>query len=56
MLLLSFLVAYILMRTIKHDLARYESTDGSVAEDDSELGWKNVHGDVFRPPALAGNS
>lgn len=46
------LVALILMRTLKNDYARFTSEDdelelGKVVD---ESGWKQVHGDVFRPP------
>jgi len=48
---LTGLVSMILMRTLRKDYARYskydEDLDGSSA---NESGWKQVHGDVFRPP------
>jgi len=47
------LVSMILMRTLKKDFARY-SKNREDSEDDpdvgEESGWKQVHGDVFRPP------
>mmetsp|Transcript_4182 Transcript_4182/g.6457 ORF Transcript_4182/g.6457 Transcript_4182/m.6457 type:complete len:597 (+) Transcript_4182:137-1927(+) len=49
------LVALILLRTLRNDFARYAKDDeldmeGSrVMGEDS--GWKQVHGDVFRPPS-----
>jgi transmembrane 9 superfamily protein 3 len=51
---LTGLVSMILMRTLRKDYARY-SRDDDDPEDDSrdvgdESGWKQVHGDVFRPP------
>lgn len=48
------LVGLLLLRTLRHDLARYESEDLNDLEamhgigDDS--GWKQIHGDVFRAP------
>ncbi len=48
------LVSLILIRTLRNDFARYAKNedlelDGSrVIGEDS--GWKQVHGDVFRPP------
>ncbi|VDP78740.1 unnamed protein product [Echinostoma caproni] len=47
-LFLSALVATILLRTLRRDIARYSQLESSVQE---ESGWKLVHGDVFRPPA-----
>lgn len=47
------LVWMILLRTLNKDYARYhkdmdlESEDGDLSDD---YGWKQVHGDVFRPP------
>jgi len=46
------LVWMILLRTLNKDYARYhkddvESDDADIGED---YGWKQVHGDVFRPP------
>uniref|UniRef100_A0A914PMY7 Transmembrane 9 superfamily member n=1 Tax=Panagrolaimus davidi TaxID=227884 RepID=A0A914PMY7_9BILA len=46
------LVWMILLRTLNKDYARYhkddvESDDNDIGED---YGWKQVHGDVFRPP------
>jgi len=64
-LFLMGLVALILLRTLKKDYARYglihDLEDGEMGEDDKEAlmsdkvedaGWKQVHGDVFRAPAL----
>ena len=46
------LVSMILMRTLRKDYARFAREDD--LEDDErvgdESGWKQVHGDVFRPP------
>jgi len=46
------LVALILMRTLKNDYARFTSDDDDLELDRvvDESGWKQVHGDVFRPP------
>jgi len=64
-LFLMGLVALILLRTLKKDYARYglihDLEDGELDEDEKEAlmhdkvedaGWKQVHGDVFRAPAL----
>lgn len=40
----------ILIRALRRDIARYN--DESVEEAQEETGWKLVHGDVFRPPAM----
>lgn len=40
----------IMVRTLRRDIAKY-NTDGDSFEDTlEETGWKLVHGDVFRPP------
>jgi len=47
------LVSLILMRTLKKDYERFSADDEAGLEYDSvadETGWKQVHGDVFRPP------
>lgn len=47
------LVSMILMRTLRKDYARYSKDDDlEDMERDlgDEYGWKQVHGDVFRPP------
>ncbi|KAJ3107552.1 hypothetical protein HDU97_003857 [Phlyctochytrium planicorne] len=48
------LVAVVLLRTLKRDLARYDK-EQSLLEIERDLadeyGWKQVHGDVFRPPS-----
>ena len=47
-LFLSGMVAHILGRTLRKDISIYnERTDMEETED---TGWKQVHGDVFRPP------
>lgn len=49
------LVSLILMRTLKQDYAKYRRDDDfDVGVDQGfgdDSGWKQVHGDVFRPPA-----
>ena len=48
------LVSMILMRTLRKDYARYSRDDDmNDLERDlgDEYGWKQVHGDVFRPPS-----
>jgi len=49
---LTGLVSMILMRTLKKDYAKYAKDDDLEDERDvgEESGWKQVHGDVFRPP------
>jgi len=46
------MIAAILVRNLRRDVARYSSlpTDEERAEDMEEFGWKLVHADVFRPP------
>ena len=46
-LFLSGMIATILVRTVHRDIARYNQieTDDDLEE---EIGWKLVHGDVFR--------
>ena len=50
-LFLTGMVAMIMMRTLHRDFNRYNAVE---ATDDveEETGWKLVHGDVFRPPAM----
>lgn len=45
------IVSMILMRTLRKDYARYNEKDIDDLERDlgDEYGWKQVHGDVFRP-------
>ncbi|KAJ1672454.1 Transmembrane 9 super member 2, partial [Spiromyces aspiralis] len=45
---LSSMVALILTHTLRKDIARYNSDDAEDLQED--LGWKLVHGDVFREP------
>ncbi|XP_046891565.1 transmembrane 9 superfamily member 2 isoform X1 [Hypomesus transpacificus] len=64
-LFLSGMVAMIMLRTLHKDIARYNQVDqadlvkippptgkASISYEDAqeESGWKQVHGDVFRPP------
>mmetsp|Transcript_10081 Transcript_10081/g.23654 ORF Transcript_10081/g.23654 Transcript_10081/m.23654 type:complete len:678 (+) Transcript_10081:105-2138(+) len=52
---LSAMVAAILLRNLRQDLARYNrvATDEEKADDLEEKGWKLVHADVFRPPTYS---
>jgi transmembrane 9 superfamily member 2/4 len=50
-LFLSALVAMILVRALRQDIARYNAAE--IEEAKEESGWKLVHGDVFRPPHTA---
>ncbi|PXF44383.1 Transmembrane 9 superfamily member 7 [Gracilariopsis chorda] len=52
-LFLTAMVAMILLRTVYLDFARYNNIDDE-EEIQEESGWKLIHGDVFRPPALSG--
>jgi hypothetical protein len=53
-LLLTGFLASILMRVLKNDFVKYSRDDENAADDESEeVGWKYVHGDVFRFPAHA---
>lgn len=45
---LAGLVAMILLRALRRDIARYNEAEMEEAKEES--GWKLVHGDVFRPP------
>lgn len=50
------LVFMILLRTLRKDYARYskdEEIDDMERDLGDEYGWKQVHGDVFRPPAYS---
>lgn len=46
-LFLSGIVAVIMIRALRKDIAQYNDLADEPVE---ESGWKNVHGDVFRPP------
>lgn len=52
-LFLTAMVAMILLRTVYLDFARYNNIDDD-EEIREESGWKLIHGDVFRPPAVSG--
>ena len=53
-LLLTAFLAVILMRVLNKDFARYmEMDEEEGADDDEEVGWKLVHGDVFRFPSAS---
>ncbi|KAG5189977.1 EMP/nonaspanin domain family protein [Tribonema minus] len=47
-LFLTALVAMIMLRALRSDIARYNAAELEEAKEES--GWKLVHGDVFRPP------
>ena len=50
---LTGIVSLILMRTLRKDFAKYAKESGDLDDLDQELdesGWKQVHGEVFRPP------
>merc|ERR1719331_1816623 len=51
-LFLSGMVAMILLRTLHRDIAKYNEL-ATAEEQAEETGWKLVHGDVFRKPALS---
>ncbi|CAF0967265.1 unnamed protein product, partial [Didymodactylos carnosus] len=49
------LVSMILLRTLRKDYARYgkdDELDDMERDLGDEYGWKQVHGDVFRPPSF----
>ncbi|OLL25861.1 Transmembrane 9 superfamily member 4 [Neolecta irregularis DAH-3] len=52
-LFLSLLVALVMIRTLRQDIQIDHSRNDGNNEDDLS-GWKLLHGDVFRPPGLAG--
>ena len=61
-LFLAAMVALILARTLRNDIAAYNALDLDAAASDldggggaagDETGWKLLHGDVFRPPPHA---
>lgn len=49
-LFLSVMVAMILIRALRKDIASYNSPE-TLEDNKEESGWKMVHGDVFRPPS-----
>jgi len=51
-LFLTIMIAMILYRALRKDIAQYnESAPAVMEEAKEEVGWKMVHGDVFKPPA-----
>jgi transmembrane 9 superfamily protein 2/4 len=52
-LVMASLVATILIRTVRRDLAKYEQlmVDGGAGDMKDEAGWKLLTGDVFRAPS-----
>lgn len=52
--ILSGLIASVLLRSVKADLLRYsaldELTESELEGSEDGIGWKQVHGDVFRTP------
>lgn len=46
--LLMGLLVMMFMRHLKNDLKKFSGGD---EEEDKEVGWKYIHGDVFRPPS-----
>jgi len=53
LLFLTAMVAIIMLRTLNNDIAVYNEEDVKEEQEDT-TGWKLLHGDVFRPPRLAG--
>ena len=47
---LAGILAMIIVRTLRRDIAQYNKEDEELDEAMEETGWKLVHGDVFRPP------
>ncbi|GMF83132.1 unnamed protein product [[Candida] boidinii] len=47
---LSFIMSHILIRALKNDIQKYNEIN---LDDDviDEMGWKLIHGDIFRPPS-----
>ncbi|TNN39968.1 Transmembrane 9 superfamily member 4 [Liparis tanakae] len=43
------ILSMIIIRTLRKDIANYNRED-DIEDTMEESGWKNVHGDVFRPP------
>lgn len=53
-LFLAAVVAIILVKALRRDIALYNDiSTNSIEDDDEETGWKLVHGDVFRPPSFS---
>ena len=51
-LLLSFIIANVFKKAVNRDINTYNQSDESDLGMDS--GWKQLNGDIFRPPAYAG--
>nr|CAB3267005.1 transmembrane 9 superfamily member 4 [Phallusia mammillata] len=49
-LFLAGVLAMIIVRTLRRDIAQYNREDDDLEDALEETGWKLVHGDVFRPP------
>jgi len=50
-LFLTIMIAMILYRALRKDIAQYNEAAPTVMEEArEEVGWKMVHGDVFKPP------
>lgn len=47
---LSGILTMIMVRTLRRDIARYNTDENFDTDTLEETGWKLVHGDVFRPP------
>jgi len=47
---LAGILAMIIVRTLRRDIAQYNKEDEEIDETLEETGWKLVHGDIFRPP------
>lgn len=52
-ILLSAIVAIILIRALKRDIAQFNDPE-ALEEERGETGWKHLHADVFRKPEAAG--
>lgn len=48
----SGVLAMIIIRTLRRDIAQYNKEEDDLEDALEETGWKLVHGDVFRPPKL----
>ncbi len=51
-LFLTGVVAMIMLRTLRKDISSYNEMQ-TLEEAQEESGWKLVHGDIFRPPAVS---
>lgn len=52
-LLLTTIVAFILLRTLRKEINKYNRLDLDPEDFQEETGWKLIHKDVFRPPGHA---